>query len=1663
MGGGSPLSSHTGCPVGTVETAIRPASLDLKTQHKAKIVVSSPENSFRLSPKHTHPRQIAKRSLSFPFSPAKNASKPLLRFSRSASSSGSGDFREDSTARPAILSDVSGDSGIQRSGSVSLGDDSGESRGDFSDNPNERSLLCLHSLSSREKYQDGPCCNGFDAEQAKKPPDLNGVSSVSANTLANLTPKLVTVFNSHLATLKKCSNVSKKPHCGNVGPVLKPPTPVKPLDLQTSSDASSKMREFEQHCSPRSPLKRSISTDDLKKTHLVIDTATPATVKDASQGNLCTGEKLTSSISDRRKNDVSLTSTSLAHRLLERSRVEAIPSPTRGGLSPSWPDSPIVFSSALDRIPFLSGTPVRNDGPTESETKLSVKPAGNWCLNRSQTEDELSANATRNLATSINEADSTSRDLAENPFLASEEKASDSVSLHLENWNKNSSFLNDKQALRSLRKAAALQKSPNLHKNTESYDDLQTIDMEISEPSDIDSSNLLNKNAVESLSKEATKTRIAQLHDDLQAVDMEISETPQCPIILSHAYSCAPTNPPYHSSSRKLNEAGCVEPCAGGYKLPASDTLAGSVHKNGAKTSEPLSSVFSDVGNAWKEDSGSVYVKTTHWTELNSVKLSESVDAHDGKSFAVDKKAFATNSTRVSVQIDSKTLESVDIVEPVDMDIADDLEHCTNTVALENDATVPPSSTEVVEDGCTSKSREEPHLPTEKMNDPSENENSSTEDANPTNVSRISEVAAPVLETKLPCAKRSYSSLLSSLEQYTDNSVTKDLEQKPVHAMYTTTSDAATEKTCSPNKKSPTTCSLTNCEAVAFSFSPKKSSKLCTRQLKTLQDAFTAATNCDKPILCISDGERSAKLPCVNCCKSLPRSSPTSDLKTQTKDVENKQALKSNDCIGRTNSDDSATIGKSNDCKPLAVSCVVFEKDVTHFPEHTESQLGGVIETSLLQDWGLLKVATDSSKLQVREEDSSIVAEDDGCTEVADLGSQADQALEATETWPMIEICDLPEPETVLCSPLNSIETFTLRFPGKDIDEVSPRETTTTEEETIIVEERFRGVCVVPEVVICSNGNSQTIVVSSEDLPGECPPKKDSKESSLRQDLKTSESQCGHLQTSDKVASVEPVYETSAEELHVSDLSEKCGSEHEDFNVLEGLGSIHPELAENCRESRSETLSECLAPQSLETSEEDAVIQRKQSEVSQALESEDVATPVIPKPEIFTGKLNTAQSVAVETTENVALVGPRKETTAMVKAGNYSSEAKETRPGNAVADSCPGKLPCSTEVKKSNKQSGNVTEREKTESPSESSADVQEKRHDETSTERVQDKSSPRELLETRVDPQRERVISSYIEPITLPTNCSADNLKLKPSREDKPFTVTLNEGVKPTKLDSQSVPPTRNNSECHSSGVNNDTDCTAIKDVSSRSTEPRAKITNYDKSVEETIKTMESKPSLSKNPEIETQDGKKKDGRFGTRCDHQDCKGKSEPLRDINDPQKDNRVLNGKRKHSVEPEKMTKQRKLSPVPSPGSPVGGTEHDHMAPQKSRELNIGDNRFYRHNAERGPCEYNQAEYHREGSRLKTVHQHYSYPRWIAPAIPAYISVRNRERNELPHLIPNGPRWYQPRGVTNQTRFHQVYSRLPDRGRPMFTPAPTIPGTWPLLGNSRQVPYPLLRPR
>ena len=1535
VGSQSAPALHTGFPTETVTAAVGPASLDLKAQHKAKIVVSSPENNF---PKRRHPRQIAKRSLSFPFSPVTDANKSSLRISRSA------------------------------------------------------------STSERDGFRGG-------------------------------------------------------------GSELKLPTPERFLDLQSNCNISSRAREFEQRPCAGSPL--STSTHNASKKYVTINQSqlTPPTAKEAFHESMCTEKKLSSSVTGGGKYDVSLPSISLTkNESPVRSPAACVtPSPCNGGLSPFWPDSPIVFSSGSDKSPFLYDARLKNDERTEAKRRLQANSGSNWSFDLSQSRDELSRKTRRLLTKRDEEADSSPRMLMGSPFRASEEKTPQGTKLNLENWNPTSSFLSDKQSLRSLRKAAALQKglkvynstesfddlqtidmeisepsntdslaalqkAPKVHNSTESHDDLQTIDMEISGPSNTDSSNLTNLGVNDSLGKEAMRTSLPRVQDDLHCVDMEISESPECPIILSHAFSRIPSVPLHDSSSSyPIHLASGITPSSGGkhsggsINKRAHDSMESSLLSNVEKISELPLSVVSDPGNTLKKDAGTSLV----------VRLTPNVDMYP------------------------KASESGDTVEPIDMDIAEDVELLSNTFEFEGDGHVQPTPKKTAGelDDNNANSTVKNVSPKEGVNDPIGIEGSlctgsylSKEHVPRGSQDREVEVVENAASgitmddssNKLPSKRRSFSYLTSSSEQQDiDASVLNHLEHKPKHIAPLATSEDATQMTSSPLPSKETPSTLTNRKDVGFSLSPKKSTEVIGR----LKNSFTVETNCYQPSLCSS-----------NDVRSFERSS----IKSNTN--------QSNDCIGRIKSDDSATMDESRDCKPVAVCCTASERDDTDFPEHAGSHLGGVIETSLFQDWGV-------------SEDSLISADHDGSTEVYDFASQADQALEPIETWPVIDDggFHFADTETVVCSPLNSIETFTFRFPGEsgfdeDEDGLTPRETRTTEEETILVEERFLGFFMGPEVVICSDGNSEAIVTPSEELDSAVsPPKKNKDEASSRTECETKGSLYEDSETTDKTPLVASVCISSGEEL-----AETLGFKGEDLIIAGGSRPVDRQCTrtENCTEGSSEKLSQ--SPASHSSFKHEPKIQSEKSVVSLEVEpvkGGDVSLEVLETEIPCQEELKTALSDCMKTVENPSLPNATPQIDEapheVVDIRDPSSQTRgvETSFGNETEQrfetvNCPGKLTCSKEVNLSNRLAVNMTERgEKVTllSPADFPTVVQEKTHRDNSIERGQALNIPNDLPGTRVDPQQDKKLPGCDEPIALPKTHITDNAEVKRSSNNKQSTATLNPGVTSRTLGYPS--PTQSSNKLQCSGVNKPTDCTSTKHLPLRPAESSAKIVTNGKPVEETIRTEQfpgaslCQPCLYSNPETDSQECKTKESPYDS--SDRDCQGRNEPLRDKNDLQKDTRVLNGKRKLVTEPGNMAKHLKFSPEPP------------SAPEKSREVHFRDNRPYRHHKERGQSKYSQAEYGR----------HSSSPYWMAPSMPAHLPARNGERGGLPCVVPNDPPWYPPRAVTNHNWFEEVYPSSADCGRarfvsimyharPMFSPPGTVPGTWQPPGNSCHMNYPLL---
>ncbi|XP_022806058.1 uncharacterized protein LOC111343173 isoform X1 [Stylophora pistillata] len=192
--------SSPSTPVWPPVSILRPASLDFNVRHKSKIVVSSPSNSLR----HSHPRHIAKRSLSFSHSPVRNDSKSLQRTSRSASSSGTVAFQGDIAMDSTMSSDFSNDNVMSTTEEDCLKNQSRMPDADSKGNE----INSANSLKGRS-------CNSLDVEHLESNPEYSTVSCASFDTVKSSKPKLAVLNLSRLKTLRRLRNVSTNAQNGN--------------------------------------------------------------------------------------------------------------------------------------------------------------------------------------------------------------------------------------------------------------------------------------------------------------------------------------------------------------------------------------------------------------------------------------------------------------------------------------------------------------------------------------------------------------------------------------------------------------------------------------------------------------------------------------------------------------------------------------------------------------------------------------------------------------------------------------------------------------------------------------------------------------------------------------------------------------------------------------------------------------------------------------------------------------------------------------------------------------------------------------------------------------------------------------------------------------------------------------------------------------------------------------------------------------------------------------------------------------------------------------------------------------------------------------------------------------------------------------------------------
>ena len=820
--------------------------------------------------------------------------------------------------------------------------------------------------------------------------------------------------------------------------------------------------------------------------------STPPSVEDTSEDNTCAAEVPASASPHRRQHQVPPSTTPSAQPSLECSRMAnrespvgpSSPYPSKQSPSPFWPDSPLTFLSGLDEIPFLSNTP-------ENSPVKQVKRFKSEQVSTAQAEGETVV-----------------------PCEVSVDD--DDIRSCLDECTSNPLYLREG----SLISADIVDKGPKEYENAELYDNLETTDMDISE-SDLNNKDILhcltstasteiiesptswNLNGnVQAMGREISKSSsletvhvnsevskkeipIADWQDNLEPIDMEISESLPCRIVLSQAYSCAPLGKSYDSSWSQVdnltNTQGSVYTCDNEKRDSLTErvcnetSLASSSY---TRSTQPLVKSISELSNPERAKemdtiTGSATYKAIEQTEVIPRTLpskTEDVVVRDTRSLLV-------NSETTRVGADLKIFESRHIVKPVDMDIADDSELLCSIA--DDRQYSPTGNMELLQDdviksneedsGVSSSSFEEGKVDLNEQKDSETDEESFVK----TKVSNA--------RTDNPELKSSHRKLPYTILKYKYR--TEVSQQEIQHSLSLVSSSNAQMETSSKEQKS-------SLSGTSTGLSPK----VCIGRLKTLQDAFKTARNlngCDTDV----NTERSYEADAVKNTSLSPKLA-VSPFITSDEDL-HKDKLESSACKRIQHSVDSST----EDCKLPGVNTTDAEKHVPAFPKEADKCLGGVIEMSLMEDWGFQTSSNDPLEAHLRERRLfELDKEQDDDLDPIDV----DEAVATSAACPVIEEFDVPEPEIVVCSPVFPLKTFTFRFPGKSEVDEQLSDTRTTEEEKYLVEERFRGV--LPEVVSCSDEDSEMSKLSSEDLVSKaCPPGEHSEGGGIKDEFDTSE------------------------------------------------------------------------------------------------------------------------------------------------------------------------------------------------------------------------------------------------------------------------------------------------------------------------------------------------------------------------------------------------------------------------------------------------------------------------------------------------------------------------------------------------------------------------------
>ena len=569
---------------------------------------------------------------------------------------------------------------------------------------------------------------------------------------------------------------------------------------------------------------------------------------------------------------------------------------------------------------------------------------------------------------------------------------------------------------------------------------------------------LSNETGSRTLTNTASPPDISQLdaiwdlHDNLQTVDMEISESLPSSITVGQAYSFSTL---HAFNGVSTAEASLEKVVRGKTILPRSSTTESVQNMPVAAT----------VTRLLCEAAGDSTTKPTNQNNFIAHTVSP---ANDQLVVLCDTKSPDTDSTNHGDGVElSREPESHDIVMCVDMSISTDDE---SEVFDKNDGSETLDRNLI----CENHNGQSAMLTNSQLLQNSSKKNSDwskslsidegarSREQSVTSMYKGAEAGGSDSEMSLDCAE---GNSLSFDRPYSFKSSpdTVEKQSKPRNSVLSgSAANILIQKNCSldENTSLSTSCAQSCSKVFESSLSPRKLPKLCIERLKALQGALKTATGLN------------ANQPDKNTC---------SPCKLVIHPQNTKEPEPDKDCVERFDSMGvSVTEHGSEGTKPpmFGLSAVETQDSVT--PTKSQPCEGGVIEMSLIEDWGFVPGSSSCNETHLTDEAFGFLDMEEEEYEIDSI--EGDPVVEPFETGPYIDECDIPEPEVVVCSPSEPMETFTFRFPGIPVvDEDENGISETTEDKTHLVEESL----VVPEfcteVVVSSLEN----FVSEVDLPEE--------------------------------------------------------------------------------------------------------------------------------------------------------------------------------------------------------------------------------------------------------------------------------------------------------------------------------------------------------------------------------------------------------------------------------------------------------------------------------------------------------------------------------------------------------------------------------------------------